>query len=80
LRERWAEVAEELFSLRSPNVFLFTADQNVTQQHVAQICQRYNIHLVVWDEVKAARFPEAALVLSYTDWATARLAVLRQYW
>lgn len=44
LRERWAEVAEELFSLRSPNVYLFTADENVTERHVAEICERYNIY------------------------------------
>ena len=57
LRERWAEVAEELFNLRSPNVFLLTADKNVTQNHVNRICGQYNIHLVVWDEVKERKFP-----------------------
>ena len=46
LRERWAEVAEELFNLRSPNVFLFTADEKVTDGHVEQICGQYNIYLV----------------------------------
>jgi len=80
LRERWAEVAEELFNLRSPNVFLFTADENVTQTHVRRICGDYNIYLVVWETLKRARFPGEALVLGYTEWATRRLSVLRQNW
>ena len=80
LRERWAEVAEELFNLRSPNVFLFTADENVSQNHVNRICDQYNIHLVVWDKVKSSKHPDRPLVLGYTDWAGSRLAVLRQYW
>ena len=80
LRERWAEVAEELFNLRSPNVFLFTADEKVTDGHVAQICNQYNIYLVLWDEVKVSRFPNEPLVLGYTEWATERLSQLRTWW
>jgi len=80
LRERWAEVAEELYSLRSPNVFLFTADEDITDEHVDSICRQHNIYLVVWDNVKTAGFPREALVLGYTQWATQRLAILRQHW
>ena len=80
LRERWAEVAEELFNLRSPNVFLFTADESVSRNHVNRICGQYNIHLVVWDEVKSSKFPGEALVLGYTNWTNQRLPLLRQYW
>ena len=80
LRERWAEVAEELFNLRSPNVFPFTADERVTNTHVDRICGRYNIHLVIWDHIKIKRFPEEPLVMGFTDWANERLTVLRQYW
>ena len=79
LRERWAEVAEELFNLRSPNVFLFTADENPTNTHAERLAQ-YNIHLVVWDDVKVQKFVERPLVLGYTEWATHRLGVLRQHW
>ena len=64
LRERWAEVAEELFNLRSPNVFLFTADESVSRNHVNRICDRYNIHLVVWDHIKQSKHPEQPLVLA----------------
>lgn len=80
LRERWAEVAEELFNLRSPNVFLFTADEAVTQRHIERICGQYNIHLVVWDEVKTSKFCDRPLVLGYTEWATERLAILQGHW
>jgi hypothetical protein len=80
LRERWAEVAEELFNLRTPNVFLFTADENVTQTHVETICGQYNIHLVVWDSVKAGRFKDSPMVMGYTEWASVRVPMLRQFW
>ena len=80
LRERWAEVAEELFNLRSPNVFLFTADENVTANHVVRICGQYKIHLVVWDSEKRKKFPTEPLVLGYTEWATERLGALRSRW
>ena len=80
LRERWAEVAEELFNLRSPNVHLFTADEDITVEHVAKICDQYNIYLIVWDDVKTRKFPQAPLVLGYTEWASQRLTILRQNW
>ncbi len=80
LRERWAEVAQELFALRSPNVYLFTADEDISEAHVRQICRTYNIHLVVWDSVKTAKLPVEPLVLSYSAWATERLPILRQHW
>lgn len=80
LRERWAEVAEELFNLRTPNVFLFTADEDVRPMHIDTICDRYNIHLVVWDTLKMAKFQERQMVLGYTEWASQRLPMLHQFW
>lgn len=80
LRERWAEVAEELFNLRTPNVFLFTADEKVSSNHVETICGQYNIHLVVWDAVKVAKFTGSPMVLGYSEWASQRLPILRQFW
>jgi hypothetical protein len=80
LRERWAEVAEELFNLRSPNVYLFTADEDITPEHVNSICGGYNIYLVVWDDLKSKKFPHEQLVLGYTEWASKRLNILRQNW
>ena len=79
LRERWAEVAEELFNLRATNVFLFTADENPTNTHAERLAD-YNIHLVVWDDVKTQKFPERPLVLGYTEWANRGLGMLSQHW
>ncbi len=79
LRERWAEVAQELFALRSPNVFLFTADEKVTANHVQRL-KDYNIYLVVWDAVKERRFMSEPLVLGYTEWSTERLPILQANW
>jgi len=80
LRERWAEVAEELINLRTPNLFLFTADEDITSTHVDTICGQYNIHLVVWDAIKDAKFKDRPMVLGYTEWASERIPMLRQFW
>lgn len=80
LRERWRQVAEELFSMRSPNVFLFTGDRKISKGHVESICGRYNIYLVVWDDLKREKFQEESLVLGFTEWATERLSVIRSHW
>ncbi len=80
LRERWAEVAEELFNLRCPNVYLFTADENVSARHVERICGQYGIYLVVWDDLKARKFADESSVLGFTQWATGPLALFQERW
>jgi hypothetical protein len=80
LRERWQEVAQELLNLRATNVYLFTADEDISDDHVDRICGEYRIHLVVWDDVKARRFASKDLVLGYTQWATSELGLLRDRW
>jgi len=79
LRERWREVVEELHAMRSPNIFLVTADQDVAQSHVKSICGDYRIHLVVWDEVKV-KYSHEPLVLGYTQWINERIPLLQQFW
>ena len=79
LRERWREVVEELHAMRSPNIFLVTADLDVGKGHVKSICGDYRIHLVVWDEVKK-KYSEEPLVLGYTEWANGRIPILRKFW
>lgn len=79
LRERWREVVEELQSMRSPNIFLVTADPDVGKGHVKAICGDYRIHLVVWDDVKE-KYYEESLVLGYTEWANSRIPILRKFW
>ena len=79
LRERWREVVEELHSMRSPNIFLVTADPDVGKGHIKSICSDYRIHLVVWDDVKQ-KYTDEPLVLGYTEWANNRLPILRQFW
>lgn len=80
LRERWREVVEELHNTRAPNIFLITADTDITNSHVNSICGKYNIHLVVWDEVKQKRFADEPLVLGYTSWTNERVPALQQFW
>ena len=80
LRERWREVAEELFDLRSPNVYLITADEKVTRGHVEGICGRYRIHLVVWDSIKNDRFPDEPLVIGYSALANDVFPTFEHRW
>jgi hypothetical protein len=79
LRERWREVAEELMNLRAPNVFLFTTDEDITAPVASGICN-YNIYLVLWERMKAERFPWMDRVLGYTQWATEYMLPLRNMW
>jgi hypothetical protein len=79
LRERWREVVEELHAMRSPNIFLATADPDVAKGHVKGICGDYRIHLVVWDEIKE-KYSREPLVLGYTQWANDRIPILRKFW
>lgn len=79
LRERWREVVEELYDMRSPNIFLITADYDVSKTHVKSICGDYRLHLIVWQKVKD-KYPDEPLVLSYNQWATERLPILMNYW
>jgi len=66
LRERWQEVVDELQRIGCPNTYLATTDENLTANVVAEIHQR-NIYLVVWDEMKAAKFPASAAVVGYSQ-------------
>jgi hypothetical protein len=80
LRERWREVAEELFNLRSPNVYLITADNRVSSGHAEQICRRYRIHLVVWDDLKNSRFANEPLVIGYSQLAQDVIPSFEERW
>ncbi len=80
LSHGWREVAEELNSTRAPNVFLATADSQITDDQIRLICERYKIYLVVWDQLKQQRFSEQNLVLGYTQWANEHLRPLSQFW
>jgi hypothetical protein len=80
LRERWREVVEELYSMRAPNVYLATADEDVSESHVKAVCRDYNIHLVVWDELKARTYTDENLVISYSVLANEIIPVFKQFW
>jgi hypothetical protein len=79
LRERWREVVEELHAMRSPNIFLATADYDVSKGHIKAICDHYRIHLIVWDEVKE-KYSSNPLVLGYTEWSNERIPILKRFW
>jgi hypothetical protein len=82
LRERWQEVVEELHHTNCPNVYLATADaaKKITRTTHIEGLRRYNMHLVVWDKVKAEKFPVEPVVRNYTEFATVDVPTFRGYW
>lgn len=79
LRERWQEVADELYNMRSPNVYLLTADESISAEKQQALAQR-NIYLVVWDEVKERSFPDEPNVLSFTAFSNEILPRFLVFW
>lgn len=52
----------------------------MSEGHVRGICDANLLHLVVWDEVKAKKFPRHPRVLGYTQFAGERLPQLQEQW
>lgn len=79
LRERWLEVVGELTQLHAPNVYLITADENVSPGHVKGICDDNPLNLVTWDDVKK-KYDDHPRVLGFTQFASERLPQLESQW
>lgn len=81
LRERWRQVAEELFRTKAANAYLAVAENKdkITQNKVKEIWD-HNVHLLVWDEVKQTKFPDHPGVMDYTTFATSEIPALRRSW
>jgi hypothetical protein len=79
LRERWQEVVDELQRMNSPNVYLATTDESISLEKQKEIAQR-NIYLVIWDEVKRASFPDASLVVGYSEFVNRILIHFEARW
>lgn len=79
LRERWQQVVDELHKMNCPNVFLATTDANISASKVQDIAQR-NIKLVLFDSVKAERFPAEPMILSFSHLATGVIPQWQTFW
>jgi hypothetical protein len=64
LRERWQEVVEELTRSNVPHIFLATLDEGITHNQL-EIMKAYNITLIVRQNQKKEKFPDAGTVESY---------------
>jgi len=78
LRERWQEVIEELARYRAPNVYLVTADEEISH-NVAKKITDYGVNLAVWDEVKK-KFPKLSGVIGFSRLIEEIDLYNRQYW
>ena len=81
LRERWRQVAEELYALRSPNVYLAVAEEvgKITKEK-ADAIWKYNIHLLVWDELKKTDFPNHPGVIGYGEFVSIEIPLFQPHW
>lgn len=82
LRERWQEVVEELQSYNAPNIYLATAEEkdNISRDKAKQIAEEYNIHLIVWNNVKEEKFRDMPSVKGFNQLAEEILDFKDQYW
>ena len=66
LRERWAEVVEEIQRTNIPNIHLVTLESQISV-NLLQLLDNYNITLVVYDEVKKKDLRSNNNVIGFTD-------------
>lgn len=79
LRERWQNLVNEIYETRCPNAYLATADEAISKEVIDRM-RRYNLHLVVWDSVKAEKFATEPVVLGFTQLANEEIATFRPRW
>ena len=79
LRERWQQVVDELHKMNCPNVFLATTDAHISASKVRDISQR-NIKLVVFDSVKAAKFADEPMIVTFSHLATGVIPQWQTFW
>lgn len=79
LRERWQTVVNEIYETRCPNAFLCTADDAIAQSVINRL-REYNIHLVVWDNIKQEKFNDKPVVVGYSQLANLEITTFRKYW
>lgn len=66
LRERWAEVVEEIQRTRIPNIHLITLDPAISK-NLIKILADYNITLVVYDEIKKEKLKPYNNVMGFSE-------------
>jgi len=85
LRERYKQVFEELGITRGITVYLMVtetfeeAEKDLTHSKVQRLDEQ-NVYLVVRDEIKRRRFPEASNVISFTTFVREELPAKRRLW
>jgi len=79
LRERWREVAAELYEIRSPNVYLATADDDISDEKVKGLTD-HNVYLLLWDEIKKQKFSTHPKVIGFSEFVNDRLPAFEALW
>lgn len=79
LRERWQEVAEELSRTNVPHIYLLTLDRSVTR-NVVTTMKEYNITLVVYEEVRQAKFADMMTVMSLQKFFSHEVPGIIRHW
>lgn len=79
LRERWQEVAEELSRTNVPHIYLLTLDRDVSR-NVVTTMKEYNITLVVYEEVRQAKFSDLMTVMSLQKFFSVEVPGIIKHW
>jgi hypothetical protein len=80
LRERWAQVAEEIQRTRAANAYLAIAEEieDLPSSKVDAIWG-YNVHLLVWDHV-GEEYADHPGVMGYSRFANEEIEALQRHW
>ncbi len=79
LRERWQNLVNEIYETRCPNAYLCTTDEAMSAEVIERM-RKYNLRLVVWDKVKAAKFKDEPVVLGYSQLANDEIPAFKPRW
>jgi len=66
LRERWAEVAEEIQRTSIPNIHLLTLDKGLSE-NLVNVLDNHNITLIVYDQEKKGKFSKFTNVKGFSE-------------
>jgi hypothetical protein len=78
LRERWAEVPEELSRTGAQSMYLLTLDESISSDKINTIYS-HNVHLVVPDDEKRHKYADNPKVYGLTDFIQELNDIMR-YW
>lgn len=79
LRERWAQVVEEINRTNIPHIYLLTLDDSITPNLVSTLNQ-YNIKIVLYDSIKETRYSNSNNIIGFDRFFFTDIPHYLEYW